>query len=317
MSYLVTGGTGFIGSNVVNRLTKQRKKTLILTRKRIKKKNIIQTDLTKKIRKLPKDIDIIYHCAGQLGGFNATYKQLYKSNVLTTKNLLESLLKINIERFIHFSSVSAMGPCKPYADEKVQCKPLTPYDKAKYESELVVKKYGEENGLPVTIIRPTMVYGPSEVKNKAKLFQLIQRQILPIIGNGKNLMSLVFIDNLIDGSFLAEKNKKAINQTYVISDEKPCTMNEFICTIARELKVRKPLHIPKVVAYSSAIFFETLARIVKKEPLLSFSRIRNLTSHHSFSIEKAKKELGYKPKINLRQGIKKTIRWYKQKGILK
>jgi nucleoside-diphosphate-sugar epimerase len=177
---------------------------------------------------------------------------------------------------------------------------------------MVVKR----SGLNWIIIRPTMVYGPGEIKNKAKMFKLMQKGYFFIIGNGKNLMSLVYVDNLVKGIVLAGESKKAVNQTYILSDRRTYTMNEFVRTIARHEGIRMPVHLPVFVAYIGAFFFRILG-ILGVPRLLSKERIKNLTTGRSFDISKAVKELGYNPKVGLNEGVRRTVEWYKEKGILK
>jgi len=296
MTILVTGGTGFIGSHLVNSLLAKGKKLRVLVRKTsnttyLRKLNVEifygSLDDINSLIEATKGIKTVYHLAAMLGSPEITYKQLYDTNVKGTQNLIEACKKNKIKRFILISSVAAMGPAKHMADEKTKCNPVTDYDKTKYFSEIIVKK----SNLDWTIIRPTMVYGPGEIRNKAKMFRLIQNKTFFIIGNGKNLMSLVYIDNLIKGIILVGESKKAIRQTYIISDRSPYTMNEFITVIA--------------------------FKIFGVSQLLSKDRIKNMTMNHSFNISKAINELKYEPKISLDEGVKRTVQWYKEKEILK
>lgn len=321
MTILITGGTGFIGSHLVSSLLEKGKKVRVLVRK------TSRTDWLKKqgveicygsledinsLTKATKDIEIVYHLAAMLGSPEVTYNQLYEVNVKGTENLVRACEKNKVKRFILISSVAAMGPAKHMADEKTKCNPRTDYDKTKYLSELAVRK----SNLDWAIIRPTMVYGPGEIKNKAKMFRLIQKGMFFIIGNGKNLMSLVYVDNLIKGIILAGESKKAVKHTYILSDKHPYTMNEFIKTIAGHEKVRTPIHISVWIAYFWAFCFKLL-RFTGIPQLLSIERIKNMTMNHSFDISKAINELKYEPKISLDEGIKRTVQWYKEKGILK
>jgi nucleoside-diphosphate-sugar epimerase len=316
MVELISGATGFIGSNLVRSFIKKNRKIRLLVRKDLDlKKNIeiFKGDLLdiKSLKKATKDVKVVYHTAGMLGN-GVSYTQLYKANVLATENLVKASVLNGVSRFVHISSVAAMGKVKQMADEAVVCNPLTDYDRSKYQSEMVLDKY--KNKIDIVILRPTMVYGPGETRNKAKLFQLIQEGYFTIIGKGNNLMSILYIDNLIDAILLASSKGKP-NEVYIISDKRPYTMNEFVCTIAKELGVKKPKHIPLWLAKLGALFFK-LSRIVGIKPLLTLDRINNLTSNHSFDITKARKKLGYEPRIDLKEGVKRTIEWYKNEDIL-
>jgi len=327
MKFLVTGGTGFCGYNIVEGLLEQNYKPRVLVYEKNgnikglvqKKLELISGDLLKPETLIPgtKDIDIIIHAAGVEGGFGVTLNQL-QVHVKGTQNLLEAAKKNNLKRFIFISSTGvAMGRANYAADEKTIPKPKTAYDRAKYEGEKVVKEFCEREKIEYIIIRPSSIYGPYEMKHKAKLFQLIQKQKFFIVGNGRNLKSFVYTENLKQGILLALTKEKAINNTYIISDKRPYEMNEFINTIARQLKVRTPMHIPKSIAWVGAMILEAIVSITKKEPLLSRGRINTLTSSPIFSIEKARKELGYEPKFDLEEGIAKTIAWYRENGVLR
>jgi nucleoside-diphosphate-sugar epimerase len=323
MNILITGATGFIGSHLVERLIKKNKITVLVrkTSKPIKlrslsklKVNIIYGDLTNQesLTNATKNIDVIYHCAAMLGSPEITYKQIYEANVTGTKNLVKAAEQNKVKRFIHISTVAVFGTLKHKADESTICKPASDYDKTKYLSELAVKK----SSLKYTIIRPTMVYGPGEMTNKAKMFRFIQKGLFRIIGDGKNLMALVYIGNLVDGILKAANTKKAISQTYIISDEHSYTMNKFIYTITKSLGVKTPSHLPKCLAYLGAFCFKILS-FVGIQQLLSINRINSLTRSSSFSIAKAKKELNYNPEVSLEDGVRKTTEWYREIGFLK
>ena len=321
MTILVTGGTGFIGSHLANSLLSKKQKLRVLVRKtsntnHLRNLNVEivygSLDNIDSLKKATKGIKTVYHLAAMLGNPDITYKQLYNTNVVGTENLIKACVKNNVKRFVYISSVAAMGPTKNMADETTKCNPKTDYDKSKYFAELAVKK----SNLDWTIIRPTMVYGPGEIKNKARMFRLIQKKMFFIIGSGNNLMSLVYVDNLVKGIMLAGKSKNAIRQTYILSDKRNYTMNEFVKTIAKHENVKIPIHLPIWIAYIVAFFFR-IFRIFGVPQILSKDRIKNMTMNRSFNISKAINELKYDPKIGLEEGVKRTVEWYKEKDILK
>jgi nucleoside-diphosphate-sugar epimerase len=332
MKILITGATGFVGSHLTKALLKSKRNHLILlirkSSKLTKIKDIIEKNKSRvdiiygdlndysALLRATKGTDIVFHSAAMLGSPEINFRQIHEANVLGTKNLVEASELNKVKRFVHISSVAVYGPIKYTKDnpitETTKCNPLTDYDKTKFLSEVAVKK----SSLEWTIIRPTMVFGPGETTNKAKMFQLIQKGWFKIIGNGENLMALVYIDNLIDGIIKASKSKKAVDETYVISDDHSYTMNQFIYTIAKHINVKKPVHIPYVIAATSVIGFKVLS-LFGVPKLLSMDRIRSLTNHAEFSIAKAKSELKYNPKIDLDKGIKRTVDWYKKNKVLK
>jgi len=251
-----------------------------------------------------------------LGGPDVTPKQIYKVNLEGTKNILKASVENKVKRFIYLSAGAVMGKCSKMANENTKCKPITPYAKSKFEGERLSLKYFKEYDFPVTIIRSTMVYGPGETKNKLRMIRAIKKGFFRIIGSGKNKISWVYIDNLIEGIILATESKKAIGEIYIISDKNPYSMNEMVKTISKELGVKTPQHIPKWIAWIVAVFFEITSKILKFSPPLFRDRILSLTEGHMLDCFKACNEIGYNPKIGLKQGMKRTIDYYKKNGLL-
>jgi nucleoside-diphosphate-sugar epimerase len=149
------------------------------------------------------------------------------------------------------------------------------------------------------------------------LFKAIKNQRFRIIGNGKNLVHLVYVENLIDGLVLTLKEKSSIGKKYIIADEKAVTFLELSQTIAKAENVYLPkMKIPISFAKISASFFELLRKIIDFNPPLTKDRVNFLTENHAYDISKAKKDLGFVPKISLEEGIKKSIEWYRTNNYL-
>jgi nucleoside-diphosphate-sugar epimerase len=321
MKVLVTGATGFIGQNLVKSLLKEGYEVRALVRNPTKLQiidpmlDVVNGDITKKetLDSCCKDIDVVYHTAGQLGGVGVSLSKLMNVNVDGTRNMIECSIEEGVKKFVHVSSVAAMGDSPLNADETYECKPVTDYDISKYESEVVVKQY--EDKIAVVILRPTMVYGPGEVTNKAKLYRFVKKGYFKIIGEGKGFMSWLYIDNFIYACMLVMgDNVKA--ETYIISDERPYTLMEYTYALADELKVKRPGKIPLNLARTVAKILEFGNKNFGSPAPLTTDRISTLIASRSFDISKAKNELGYNPQINLKEGIKNTVEWYKKEKIL-
>ena len=169
--------------------------------------------------------------------------------------------------------------------------------------------------MDTTIIRSTMCYGPREVSSKLPLMKMIKKGLFMIIGNGENKTNWVYVENLADAVILAAESKKAIGETYIIADKEPVSMNEVANTIAEELEAKKPRHLPKLIAYAAAVLFEVSSKIFRFKPPLFIERVKSLTLDRVFNTSKAK-EIGYNPKVGFREGIKRSVAWYKEKGLL-
>lgn len=326
---LVTGGTGFIGTHLVDELVKRGEEVRSLVRKtsnvrHLKKSGVelVYGDITNmdSLKKAVKGIDVVYHLVG--GGSVSTiskegYLKLRNLNVTGTKNLLKACSSSNIRKFLLFSSVAAIGFIKDVAvDENTACKPEIPHELVKYESEQVALKYCKKNKIALVIIRPTLVYGPRDVKSEIlKMCKLIKKHIFPIIGKGDNVVPMVYVENLIQATILAGERESNTNEIYIITDQEH-PMNEIVYTIAKELNIKLwGVHVPILLAKIGVGLIESLSRIFNFTPPFNLKRIESITANRFYDISKAKKELGYKP-IQLMTGIKQSIDWYKKNGYL-
>ena len=327
---LVIGGTGFIGSHLVDTLIKRGYKVRCLVRKTSNlkwiedhvKKNRIDLaygDIVdkKSLELATKGVDVVYNLATIIDERWVRYEDFKKINLVGTKNIVEACIKNQVKKFIYFSSIAAVGmeSANHPINEQEHCKPTTLYGKSKYEAEKFLNNVIKQNKINIVILRPPTVYGPREAYNTASLFRTIQQGKFKIIGNGKNLMSFCFIKNVVDAAILAMERETANNETFFITDERAYSLQEFAETIAKEYNVKiSKIHIPYWIAYFTGFCFETIEKITRKKALLSRDRVKTMTSTYTYNISKAKKLLGYNPKYNLQTGVKETAKWYKENG---
>lgn len=331
MKVLVTGATGFIGSHLVKRLVDDGHYVRCLVRKtsnvdELKELNInfAYGDIQEKksLEEAVEGKEIIYHLIG-IGSLSANseeeFKQFYEINVLGIKNLLDALLSKNpnIKKVIYLSSTAAVGLQNGIINEETPCIPVTPYQKSKYESEKLILDYYEKHGLPITIIRPCMVYGPGSLHSEIlRMCKFIERGVFPLFNNGNNSVPLVYVTDLVQGITLAAEKTKG-GKIYFMTNDKISTMNQIIDVISQTMGVRVfRIKIPKRFAKFCAYILENIALMFKFKPIITRERINSMTTNRGFSIEKAKKELGYNPNVPMEEGIKETVRWYKEKGLL-
>ncbi len=314
---LVTGGTGFIGSNLVSSLLRQNYNVRVLARNRqvtekIEGVEIFEGDLTdfQSLSGIEDQVDIVVHCAGIMGKWGVSEESLYRVNVQGTLNLLKKFSSTSISVFIHLSAGGVTGPVRGnVADETYVCMPVTPYEKSKFLGEKKVLELSEEMNIPVVVLRPTFTYGPGD-PHKTALFRAVKKGKFAFIGNGKSLNTPVYIDDLINGIILAIEKGRA-GETYIIGGRSPVTKLELIYTISDELGVRRPrVMIPRWFAWPVASCFEILGRIFQSEPVITRSRVMMMGDNFGYSIGKAEKELMYEPKTDLKEGIAKTVQSY-------
>jgi nucleoside-diphosphate-sugar epimerase len=323
MKTLITGATGFIGKHLAIALAKRGRSIKCLVRKTSQTNFLEQLGAeltygdmndTISLKKALEDVDTIYHAAGEV--FAAQEENYYRVNVSGLKNLLEACSNASVKKIIHFSSSSATGP-NPQRDvpvtEDSPCRPITPYGMSKLEGEKIICQLSKQYHIPIIIIRPPLVYGPGVSQSSRVLMFLnfINKGLFRTIGDGNNLVSLCYIDNLIHGLLLAEAEKKAEGQIYFLSDSRPYTVNEIAATIAQEQG--KPIpssHIPLWAASPLSVGLGLLAKLFSFNSPLTRNTVRELKNNWFIDISKAQQDLGYQPCVEFKDGVRKTVEWF-------
>lgn len=323
---LVTGTSGFVGSHLVDKLLELNHNVRVIMRKESKLKWIDPTrveifnsdyDDVENLRDAVSNVDYVFHVAGVI---KAKTKEIYyKGNVEVTQNLLEAVEQFNpsLNRFVFISSQAAAGPSpsnQPKTEE-MECNPVTTYGKSKLEAERVVRNY--EAKIPFTIVRPSAVYGPRDPEILL-FFQTLKKGIQPMVGFSEKYVSLVHIQDLIDGILLAAFSDKSLNQTYFISSEKGYGWEE-IGNISSKIFGKRvlKLRIPHFMIFTVAAISQFFSYFRKEATILNLEKAREMVQNSWVcSVEKAKRELGYSQKVDLEQGVRETIQWYKENGWL-
>jgi nucleoside-diphosphate-sugar epimerase len=324
MKIAVTGGSGFIGNHLVKKLVSEGHNVKVLVRKTSNAEllkrlpvKLVAGDIVdrKSVESLVNDVEIVYHLAAQV--YLGSEDDFWNVNLRGTRNILEACLKWNINRFVHVSSIGVMGSIKnPPCDESYPFNPVTPYDRSKCEAEKFALRYHVEHGIPVTIVRPTVVYGPGNMYF-LRLYQLLQKGHFWFIGSMNNLMHPCYIENLLQGIALASENPKAVGEIYIIGDEKPVSWTEYVETIAEVINVDPPTrHVSVSLMKVIAFFYEFKSWMFGGDPFLTRRWLDEITKDFAYDITKAKKDLGYEPEISLKEGISRTVEWYRLNGFL-
>ncbi|CUS95540.1 Nucleoside-diphosphate-sugar epimerase, partial [Candidatus Kryptonium thompsonii] len=313
------GGTGFIGSHLVDELLNRGYEVRCIVRDtsnlkwlngkdvEIFKGSLFDIDF---LKKAVEDVDYVYHIAGVTKGKN--YQDYYRGNVETTQNLLEACLENQkLKKFVLASSLAAVGPGDDAipVDETRQYNPITSYGKSKAEAEKVTLSFKDK--LPITIVRPPSVYGPRDTYT-FELFKYVKFGFLPVVLSDDQILSLVYVSDLVDGFILAGENEQATGEIYFISSEKIYTWKEIEEAVLKALdkKVFR-IKIPAPILYSVSFISELIFKLQKKASPLNLEKIKDVRQKNwACSIEKAKKELGYTPKVSLEEGMRITINWY-------
>lgn len=316
MKILVTGATGYIGSQMAKRLFNDGKDVVCMTRgnKTIDDMPTVNGELLKpeSLHQACKGIDIVCHFAGALGR-GLTDEMVHAINVEGVRNMITVAKENNVSYFLHISSGAVTGPMGPTpANENTTCHPYTIYERSKLEGERLALSLSEKLELPLGVARPTFTYGPGD-PHKLLMFKLIKKRLFFYIGDGASTNHPVYIDDLLDGIMLMIEQTPN-QEVYILGGSTPVQKKQWATAIANELKVKPPfIHLPAKFTWTSAVIVETIGNWIGINVPLTRSRVLAMSKYWGMNIDKAKKQLGYNPKVDITEGIANTVKWYEKK----
>jgi dihydroflavonol-4-reductase len=327
MNILITGATGFVGSHAADRLVAGGHKVRALVRgssslKWLEGKDIepVQGNLqdVESLKKAMEGIEGIVHIAGVTS--SKTKEGFFKDNQLATRHLLEATKRYasNAQRFVLISSQTAGGPSldgKPVTEETPP-HPITTYGKSKLAAEEESRQFREH--FPVTILRLPAVYGPRDTAILS-FFQTVSKGIKPLIGFQEKYINLAHVYDTAQGIELGLMKPEAENRTFYIGSEKQYGWRE-LSDLAAEIMGKRGIFIliPHIIVSGIAGLSEFTSLFKKKPSVLNWEKRLDLTQLNWIcSIERAQRELGYEPKVGIKEGFIDTIEWYKKEKWIK
>lgn len=323
---LITGAGGLVGSYLAQACVNRGYKVKALIRNGSDSSfleklgvEVVRGDLQDE--SLPKEatlgIDTVFHCAAKVGDWGSidSYRQV---NVEGLRKLLNSLEPSQIHRFIHFSSLGVYEARHHYQTDESTPPPEQHFDgytQSKVESEKLALQYHREKGYPVVVLRPGFIYGPRDRTVLPRLMQKLKTKEVKYIGSSSYAMNNIFVGNLVHAAFLALDNPKAVGEVFNLTDGEKTSKKRFITSIAKGMNLPSPFFIPvplwlaKLIA--SSMEKKALKNGAKQAPKVTRANIKFLGLNLDFSIEKAKRILGYAPIKTFDEGIAETLNWYK------
>jgi nucleoside-diphosphate-sugar epimerase len=323
---LVTGATGFTGGALARRLATHNAPVRALVRNRCRAATLADMGIEiaqgqlcdpASLRQAMSGIDVVYHIAALYRQQGVEPQAFREANSIGVKHLLDAAVDAKVSRFVHCSTVGVHGHIeRPPAAEDAPFAPGDLYQETKLEGERIAARYMAEGRLPVTIFRPAGIYGPGDLRF-LKLFRLIKRGRFPMIGDGQTLYHSVYIDDLVDGIVRCGTADRAIGETFILAGPEYTTLNEMVALVAKAVGRPPPrLRIPVAPVRAIAAACEILCRPFGLEPPLHRRRVGFFTKNRAFDISKARRQLGYAPKVSIGEGIARTSAWYTQQGLL-
>jgi nucleoside-diphosphate-sugar epimerase len=322
----LTGATGYTGSRLVSRLLARGDEVRALARPGSRRPQPEGPGLTwlegdlgdaALLGRLVEGADAVIHVAAvyrTAGHPDSYYREV---NVEGTRRLLEAAYAAGVGRFVHTSTVGVHGHVEsPPADESSPFAPGDIYQATKAEAEELALRFHRERGLPVAVVRPAAIYGPGETR-LLKLFRAIARRRYALVGSGRALYHPVYIDDLLQGFLLALERTEAVGEAFIVGGPRYVSQAELAQMIARHTGGGiLPVRVPAAPLRWVAAACEVVCIPLGLEPPLHRRRVEFWTKSRAFSIEKARRMLGYAPQVDLEDGVARTCAWYRQAGWL-
>lgn len=321
MTILVTGATGFLGSALVTELVRQKQQVRILVRDEHKARaqfgeavSIVAGEIidARQVQQAVDGATEIYHLTGILY-HPSTPAELYRAtHVEGTRVLLAACQgQSQLRRIVHCSTTGVHGVTgKTAAAEDAPFAPTNPYEATKLEGELVALNAYKEEGLPVSVVRPGLVYGPGDL-HLLGFFASINKGLFRVIDGGSALLHPIYIDDMTAAFLLCAQRPEALGRSYNIAGEHPVTIRELATVIAHAMGKELPSgSIPLWLANLAADIFGIVPGFQGERAPLTRSRVSFLTNSRVYNCERVESELGFKAKVDLERGMQQTAAWY-------
>jgi nucleoside-diphosphate-sugar epimerase len=325
---LVTGATGFTGGHLAATLARRGDDVRALVRPRSVGRFVTSEAAAAGVTSMEGDlsapdtlgracagVEVVYHIAAtyrEAGQPDSAYRAI---NVAGTRHILEAARQHGVRRVVHCSTGGVHGHiAHPPANEDAPFNPGDIYQDTKLEAETLARDFGRTHGLEVVVARPIGIHGPGDTRF-LKMFRGLSRGRFPMLGSGAVFYHLTYIDDLVEGFRLCGEVPGAAGRTYILAGERYTTLNALVALVAEELGVTPPrVHLPVWPVWLAGLACEVVCVPLRLEPPLYRRRVDFYTKSRAFDITRARTELGYEPKVDLRSGIQRTIAWYRDKG---
>ncbi len=329
MRALVTGGGGFLGSAIVRQLRARGDDVVVLARgdypelDRLGVK-LVRADITDlmTLSEAATGCDVAFHTAAKAGVWGS-YESYHRPNVVGTEMLIAACLATGVPKLVFTGSPSVVFDGKdqangtsalPYAEP-----PSSPYSATKAASERLVLKANSKR-LATVSLRPHLIYGPGDPHLVPRVIDRASKGRLALVGDGRNRVSLTFIDNAaaahVQAAAQLSFDAPCAGRAYFINDPEPVVFGEWLKNLVARLglpPIRRRLSIPTAVAIGGVLELVWAAFRLSGEPPLTRSVARNLGISHWYSIDEAVRDFGYAPPVTAEDGFERTVDWFKSR----
>ena len=325
MRVLVTGANGFVGAMLCRKLAERGDvvRGLVRTTSDLSlledvpiQRVVGSLDDPDSLKNAAAGVDLVYHVAAAVTDWG-TLDYFRRVNVEGTRNVLEAAIRAGVDRFVYVSSVAVHSfvGAQDMDETSPQLPTPFPYCRTKREAEVLVLDAHRQNRICATVVRPGDVFGPGARVSLLKMTKLLESGRMAYVGGGRTLGAFTYVENLADGMILAGTKTEAEGEVYVITDGIKLTWREYFEKLTAALDLPKPwVSVTPVLAYGGAFtleFFYRLFRVQARPPITRYL-IAHLRKDFHFSIDKARRELGYHPRLDVDEAIRRTAGWYRR-----
>jgi len=260
-------------------------------------------------------VDVVYNIAALYREAGLPEREYFAVNAAAVGTLIEAAAEAGARRLVHCSTVGVHGDVeRPPADEDAPLRPGDVYQRSKVEGEAIARQAAARTGLDVVIARPTGIYGPGD-RRLLKLFRGVARRRFLFLGTGNIFYHLTYIDDLVEGFRLCAETPGAAGRTYILAGGEVMTLAALVEAIAREAGVAPPrLRLPVWPFWFAGAMCEIACAPFGIEPPLYRRRVDFFTKSRAFDIARARRDLGFRPRVGLEDGIRRTLAWYRREG---
>jgi 2-alkyl-3-oxoalkanoate reductase len=324
VTVLVTGATGFLGSYVTDLLLASGERPRVLIRpgespaafagKRIDVRRGDIRDRTA-LEAALSGVDRVLHCAARTGPWGPV-AEYQRTNVRALETLVRTAMAAGVRRVVHVSSITVHGnDLRGSADENAPLREEpNPYSRSKVAGERLLRRMIREEGAPVTIVRPGWIYGPRDGASFARIVRMVETRRMVTLGGGQNHLPLIYARDAAMGVVLAGEADQAVGRSYLLVNDEPVTQRDFIGAIAAQLGVPAPTRqVPYDLGLALGALAESVGRVARRQqppPVMRYG-MQLLGGENHFRITRARRELGFAPLVDLAEGVRRGVEWYR------
>ena len=331
MKLLVTGGTGFIGSHLAEEGRRRGAEVVVLgLAERPEERANVELLARQGVAILPgsitdpelceramRGVTHVFHLAVAMREGGKSDEFFERVNLEGTRRLLEAAGTARVERFVYCGTIGIYGHRAPgITTEESPLHPGNIYERTKVAAERLVREVAPSLRLPYTILRPADVYGPRD-QRLLKLFRGVNAGRFPLFGDGTGRRHMVYVDDVVSAFFAACERPAAVGEGMIVAGPRACTLRDLIEEVRRATGSRRfGRRLPLAPMLAAAAVVEDVCQALKVDPPIYRRRMDFFTSDSAFDTSRARRVLGWTPRIELDEGVRRTYEDYRRSGAL-